>query len=44
MSISALTPAMFGVVTTPGMSKEKEDAFFAEARRLFSEAGYETSQ
>ena len=25
----------------PGMSKEKEDAFFAEARRLFSEAGYE---
>lgn len=25
----------------PGMSKEKEDAFFAEIRRLFSEAGYE---
>lgn len=25
----------------PGMSKEKEDAFFAEMRRLFSEAGYE---
>lgn len=25
----------------PGMSKEKEDAFFAEMHRLFSEAGYE---
>lgn len=25
----------------PGMSQDKEDAFFAEARRLFSEAGYE---
>lgn len=25
----------------PGMPKEKEDAFFAEMRRLFSEAGYE---
>lgn len=25
----------------PGMPKEKEDAFFAEMRQLFSEAGYE---
>lgn len=25
----------------PGMSKEKEDAFFIEMRRIFSEAGYE---
>lgn len=25
----------------PGMSKEKEDAFFAEIRQLFTEAGYE---
>ena len=25
----------------PGMSKEKEDAFFAEIRNLFTEAGYE---
>lgn len=25
----------------PGMSKEKEDTFFAEMRQLFSEAGYE---
>lgn len=25
----------------PGMSKEKEDAFFAEIRKLFTESGYE---